>query len=67
MSGDRDLVLLGLRTKDVANLPNCAVVEKPVPLSLLDRLLQSTRHAAVRQCAGQDRRPRRPRRHLQSH
>lgn len=42
MSGDRDLVLLGLRTKDVANLPNCAVVEKPVPLRLLDRLLQST-------------------------
>lgn len=39
MSGDHDLVRLGQRARDIANMPAFAIVDKPMPLRLLDRIL----------------------------
>ena len=40
MSGNHDLVRLGNRLKNLSDLPGCAVVDKPVPLRLLDQFIQ---------------------------
>jgi DNA-binding NtrC family response regulator len=39
MSGNHDLVRLGERLKNKADLPGCTVIDKPLPLRLLDRFV----------------------------
>jgi DNA-binding NtrC family response regulator len=46
MSGNHDLVRLGSQLKGRPGLPGCAVVDKPMPLRLLDRFIQEDRAAA---------------------
>jgi hypothetical protein len=41
MSGNQDLVRQGNQLKSIAEMPAFAVVDKPVPLRLLDRFIQS--------------------------
>jgi len=41
MSGNHDLVRLGNRLKNLQDMPGCAVIDKPVPLRLLDRFIQT--------------------------
>lgn len=40
MSGNHDLVRVGNQIKSAGDLPPCAVVDKPLPLRLMDRFLQ---------------------------
>jgi len=47
MSGNHDLVRLGNRLKSLEDLPGCAVVDKPVPLRLLDRFIQTAHSRAA--------------------
>lgn len=47
MSGNHDLVRLGNRLKNLQDLPGCAVVDKPVPLRLLDRFIQTASASQV--------------------
>ena len=46
MSGNHDLVRLGNELKGVSDLPGCAIVDKPVPLRLLDRFVQGSGRVA---------------------
>lgn len=46
MSGNHDLVRQGNKIKGHPNLPGCAIVDKPMPLRLLDRVVQSSRRLA---------------------
>jgi DNA-binding NtrC family response regulator len=45
MSGNQDLVRLGNRLKNLSHRPGCSVIEKPVPLPLLDRYIQTVQAA----------------------
>lgn len=40
MSGNHDLVRVGNQIKAAGDLPPCAIVDKPLPLRLVDRFLQ---------------------------
>jgi DNA-binding NtrC family response regulator len=41
MSGNHDLVRVGNQIKSAGDLPPCAVVDKPLPLRLMDRYLDA--------------------------
>jgi DNA-binding NtrC family response regulator len=41
MSGNHELVRVGNEIKAAGDLPPCAIIDKPLPLRLLDRFLQS--------------------------
>jgi DNA-binding NtrC family response regulator len=41
MSGNHDLVRVGNQIKSAGDLPPCAVVDKPLPLRLMDRFLET--------------------------
>ncbi|HYC64648.1 MAG TPA: response regulator [Reyranellaceae bacterium] len=41
MSGNHDLVRVGNQLKSAGDLPPCAVVDKPLPLRLMDRFLEA--------------------------
>ncbi len=40
MSGDHELVRDGQRARDIASMPAFTIVDKPVPLRLLERILK---------------------------
>ena len=42
MSGAHDLVRLGQQLSEVADLRNCSVIDKPIPLRLLERALRKS-------------------------
>jgi len=46
MSGNHDLVRIGNRLKHLSDLPACAVIDKPVPLRLLGRFVDTDAQAA---------------------
>ena len=43
MSGNHDLVRLGNELRCLSDLPDCAIVDRPVPLRLLDRFVNAGR------------------------
>lgn len=46
MSGNHDLVRLGNDYKDLSGLPGCTIVDKPIPLRLLGRVIDDAERAA---------------------
>lgn len=46
MSGNHDLVRVGNQIKSAGDLPACAVVDKPLPLRLMDRFLDAIQTGA---------------------
>jgi len=51
MSGNHDLVRVGNQIKSAGDLPPCAVVDKPLPLRLMDRFLDAIQTGAPAQGA----------------
>jgi DNA-binding NtrC family response regulator len=41
MSGNHELVRLGNRFRNLSEAPDCTVIDKPVPLHLLDRFISA--------------------------